>query len=778
MIKLKDISKTYKTKDIETHALNNVSIDFKNTGFTFILGPSGSGKTTLLNIIGGLDRADSGDIIIDDINIKDYNNKKLDEYRNTSLGFIFQQYNLIDHLNVYDNTSLPLRVQHIKIKDIKAKVENILKKFGLYDKRHKYPNQLSGGEKQRVAIARALITNPKIILADEPTGALDSKNSEIIMNELKEISMNRLVIMVSHSEELASKYANRILRLKDGEVIKDEIININNDAQEYHDKRKFKFISLLTSIKLSFRNMYTKWIRTLLTIIATAVGIVSTTLVLMVSNSMTNYTEFAQKQALGSYPITISSRLNETDEIENNEYEEYPNSNIIHITNEYTSYYNHVNIFDNEYLDYIKALNKDLYTVIDYGSSINMHILSKNSSGYEFLVSSSYLKCLNEDSNYLNDEYDLLYGTKYPSEYNEIALVIDKNNCIDAYVLDYLGIDYKNIDSYTFEDICNKEFKLISNNDYYKYDDVNDRYTYNYDYEDMYNNATISIKISAILRIKKNATTKLYTPGLLFTSALEDMMHDDATKSNIVKDQLEYGTDKNVFTGQAYEDREYDFQVISKEYQLESNLRSLGYFYNISYIRIYTDKFENRNLINRYLNEYNIDKDATKQVIYRDYMGSITEEFEKFVKILTNVLIIFSMISLIVSSIMIALLMYISVVERIKEIGLLRCLGFSRINVGTIFLTEASAIGFTSGAIGVIIARVAIKPILNFVSSVVEDLYSSDYDISELTRLDMPFGQVILLILGGVLIAVLAALIPSIVASLKEPVKAIRHQGE
>lgn len=778
MIKLKDISKTYKTKDIETHALNNVSIDFKNTGFTFILGPSGSGKTTLLNIIGGLDRADSGDIIIDDINIKDYNNKKLDEYRNTSLGFIFQQYNLIDHLNVYDNTSLPLRVQHIKIKDIKTKVENILKKFGLYDKRHKYPNQLSGGEKQRVAIARALITNPKIILADEPTGALDSKNSEIIMNELKEISMNRLVIMVSHSEELASKYANRILRLKDGEVIKDEIININNDAQEYHDKRKFKFISLLTSIKLSFRNMYTKWIRTLLTIIATAVGIVSTTLVLMVSNSMTNYTEFAQKQALGSYPITISSRLNETDEIENNEYEEYPNSNIIHITNEYTSYYNHVNIFDNEYLDYIKALNKDLYTVIDYGSSINMHILSKNSSGYEFLVSSSYLKCLNEDSNYLNDEYDLLYGTKYPSEYNEIALVIDKNNCIDAYVLDYLGIDYKNIDSYTFEDICNKEFKLISNNDYYKYDDVNDRYTYNYDYEDMYNNATISIKISAILRIKKNATTKLYTPGLLFTSALEDMMHDDATKSNIVKDQLEYGTDKNVFTGQAYEDREYDFQVISKEYQLESNLRSLGYFYNISYIRIYTDKFENRNLINRYLNEYNIDKDATKQVIYRDYMGSITEEFEKFVKILTNVLIIFSMISLIVSSIMIALLMYISVVERIKEIGLLRCLGFSRINVGTIFLTEASAIGFTSGAIGVIIARVAIKPILNFVSSVVEDLYSSDYDISELTRLDMPIGQVILLILGGVLIAVLAALIPSIVASLKEPVKAIRHQGE
>ena len=778
MIKLIDVCKIYKTKDIETKALNNINIEFDKSGFTFILGPSGSGKTTLLNVIGGLDKASSGDILIDDISIKDYSSKKYDEYRNTSVGFIFQQYNLIDHLNVYDNIALPLRIQHIKIKDIKKEVEKILDLFGLADKRNKYPNQLSGGEKQRVAIARALVTQPKIILADEPTGALDSKNSEPIMEELKKISKTKLVVMVSHSEELAKKYADRIIRLKDGEIISDERIENKKDIESTKEKRGFKFISLLTSIKLSFRNMYTKWIRTLLTILATAVGIVSTTLVLMVSNSMTNYTEFAQKQALGSYPITISSRLNETDEIEHKDYEEYPSSNIIHITNEYTSYYKHVNIFDSDYLDYVKALDKNLYTVIDYGSSLNMHILSLTNAGYELLSTSSYLKSLNEDNNYLSDEYDLLYGSKYPSEYNEVALVIDKNNCIDAYVLDYLGIDYKDIESYTFEDMCNKEFKVISNNQYYKYDDVNDKYVYNYNYEDMYNAATITLKISAILRIKKTATTKLYQTGLLFTNELENMMHIDAVNSDIVVAQLAYGTDKNVFTGKPYEDREYDFQTLTKEYQLESNLRSIGYYYNISSIRIYTDRFENRNLINKYLQAYNIDKGAEKQVIYRDYMGTITEEFEKFVKILTNVLIIFSMISLIVSSIMIALLMYISVVERTKEIGLLRCLGFSKINVGTIFLTEASAIGFTSGVIGVIIARVAIKPILNFVSSVVEELYSNDYDISELTRLDMNITQIILLILGAVLIAVLAALIPSIIASVKEPVKSIRHQGD
>ena len=779
MIKLINVCKTYKKKDIETKALDNVSLEFQNKGFYFILGESGSGKTTLLNVMGGLDKVDSGSIIVNDVNIKDYSSYKMDEYKNTNIGFIFQNYNLIDHLTIFENIILPTKIERINQKEIKEKAYNLLEKLNLEKEASKYPKEVSGGQLQRAAIARALITDAKIILADEPTGALDSKNSKIIMDILKDISKERLVVMVTHNEKVAYEYADKVIRLKDGFVIQEINNNELEKSLEKEEKKKFKFISFLTAIKLSFRNMSSKIFRTLLTILATSVGIVSTCLVLMVSNSMTNYTEYAQKQALGAYPITISSTILPTDEVDDNkEYSEYPKDNIIHITNDYRSYYDHVNVFDEEYLNYVRALDTNLYSVIDYGTALNMHILSKMKDKYEYLSLSSYIRCLNDDITYVKDEYELLYGENYPSSYTEVALVVDKNNCIDAYVLDYLGIDYKDIEEYTFEEICKKEFKVVDNNTYYKYNEEYDRYYYNSDLEDIYNTAPITIKVSCVLRVKKSATTKLYSSGLLYTSALQDMVHENCMNSDIVRAQVEYGLDKNVFTGVAYTDQISDFTTIKKEYLLENNLKTLGYYYNTSYIRIYTDKFEYRNDINNYLKAYNIDKDAAKQIIYRDYMGTITEEFERFIKILTNVLIIFSTISLIVSSIMIALLMYISVVEREKEIGILRTLGYSKVNVGTIFLTEAAFIGFTSGVIGVIIARVAIKPILRFVSGVVTDLYSTDYDITQLTNVDINIVQLTLLVLGAILVATFAALIPAIIASLKEPVKAIRHQGE
>ena len=780
MIQLINVSKTYKSISNQTNALSNINIEFEDHGFVFILGPSGSGKTTLLNVIGGLDKIDEGNIIIDDKDISNYKSHELDYYRNGQVGFIFQNYNLIDHLNIYENISLPLRIKKISNKDIKSTTNDIINKLGLEKEKHKYPNQVSGGQLQRAAIARALVTDPKIVLADEPTGALDSKNSKVIMDALKDISKDRLVIMVTHNEELAKLYASRIIRLNDGKIESQEDISINENKESNVNKKKnFKYISLNASLKLSLKNIFTKKVRTILTIIATSIGIISTCLVLMVSNSMTSYTEYAQKQALGSYPITISSNVTPTDndEIDNHRVE-YPDTNVITITNEYSSYYSHVNVFDNEYLDYVKNMDKSIYTVIDYGSNLNMRVLTYYNDNYEYLSASSYVKCLNDDSSYLSEEYDLLYGDHYPQSEDDIALVIDKNNCIDAYVLDYLGIDYKNKESYTFEEICEKEFKLISNNMYYRYDEEHDRYLYNSDLENVYQNAIKTLKISCVLRIKKSATTKLYQTGLLYTQKLEDFAHQDAVNSEIVIKQLEYGLDKNVFSGQPYQDIVTDFYTYTKEYLLENNLKNLSYYYNTSYIRIYTDKFENRSKINEYLNAYNIGTDSDKQIIYRDYMGSITEEFEKFIKILTNVLIIFSSISLLVSSIMIALVMYISVMERQKEIGILRCIGYSRINVGITFLTEATLIGFTSGVIGVIIARVAIKPILRFVSNVVEDLYSSTYDISTITKVNMNPIEVLLLVLFASLIAIIAALVPAIIASMKEPVKAIRHQGE
>ena len=782
MIEIKDVNKIYKTKDVSTYALRDINLDFNDKGCVFILGISGSGKTTLLNVIGGLDKIDSGNVIINGKDINTYSNIELDKYRNNNVGFIFQSYNLVEHLTIYENICLPLRITKTSINEIKKRADELIKKLNLEKERNKYPNQVSGGQAQRACIARALINNPKIILADEPTGALDTKNSKIVMDILKEISKERLVIIVSHNEDLAYKYALEIIRLKDGEV---EIIEKGINESEIVDIKKekkssFKFLSLVASIKLSFKNMLSKKIRTIFTILATSIGILSTCLVLMVSNSMSNYTEYAQKQALGSYPITITSNVTSIEDIEedNNDYEAYPSNNIINITNEYQSYYSHVNVFDNDYLEYVKNLDSSLYTVIDYGNSINMHILSKNNNGYEYLSSSSYIKCMNEDSSYITNEYELLYGDNYPSNMYEVALVIDKYNCIDAYVLDYLGIDYKDKETYTFEEICNKEFKVVTNDLYYKYVDTKERYVYNNDLESAYNDAKITLKISCILRAKDTSITKLYNTGILYTQALRDYVHNDCINSEIVIKQLNYGLSKNVFTNKEYTDSISDFSTVTAKYQYESCLKSLGYYYNISYIKIYTSKFENRNLINEYLKAYNIDKDDSKQVIYRDYMGTITEEFEKFVKILMNVLIIFSSISLVVSSIMIALLMYVSVVERTKEIGILRCIGYSKPNISFIFITEASFIGACSGLIGVGLAFVTIKPILRFVSKVVTETYSSTFDISTITNANLSFVSILLIILASTIISILASLIPAFIASTKEPVKAIRFQGE
>lgn len=778
MIELKNISKVYKAS-VNTYALNNINLKFKNNGFSFILGPSGSGKSTLLNIIGGLDKYTSGDVLIDGKSISLFTSVQLDRYRNENVGFIFQSYNMISHLTIYENICLPLRINKISPKEVKNKADELIKKLNLENEKNKYPNQVSGGQAQRAAIARSLINDPKVILADEPTGALDSKNTTIVMDYLKEISKDHLIIMVTHNEALALKYGTNIISLLDGKVEKNEEISEEKEKKDNKKSIRFKFISILASLKLSIRNLFSKKIRALFTILGTSIGIVSTCLVLMVSNSMTNYTEYAQKKALSSYPITITSNVT-SDEVENDPkvYPEYPSDNIINVTNNYTSYYSHINVFSNEYLDYLKELDNSLYSVIDYGSSLYMHILSNTVSGYAYLSSSSYLKQMNENTEYVKDEYELLYGESYPNSMYELALVIDKNNCIDAYVLDYLGIDYKDIEEYTFEDICKKEFKIVLNDYYYKLNESTGAYGVNYDLASLYENSEITLKITSILRVKDSAVAKLYNTGILYTSALSDEMHKKACESNIVKLQVEYGLEKNVFSNSPYTDSISDFTTITKEYKLESNLKTLGYYYSISYIKIYTDKFENRSNINSYLEAYNIDKELSDQIVYRDYMGTITEEFSDFINILTKVLIIFSAISLLVSGIMIALLMYVNVVERTKEIGILRCLGYSKPNISIMFLSEASIMGFTSGIIGLSVAIIAIKPILKFVSQVVEDTYSSTYDISTITKVQLNFIQVFLLIIGSMLIAIVSSLVPAIIAAHKQPVQAISHQGE
>lgn len=785
MILLNNIRKEYKNKTNITKALDGLNLTFGDSGLHFILGPSGSGKTTLLNIIGCLDKADAGELIIDEKNISDFSSYELDKFRNENIGFVFQDYSLIPHLTILENICLPLNIQKISKKDISKKANSLLDKLGLTQEAKNYPSQLSGGQLQRAAICRALITEPKVILADEPTGALDSENSKLLMEYLKEISQETLIIMVSHNEKLAYQYGDSVIKLVDGKIENQTILkSLYNKKREKREK-KFKFFSFLTSVKLVFRHLLAKRFRSLFTILGSSIGILAACIVVSISNSMENYSEYAQKQALGSYPITISSSLVNTEKPDENEkeYQEYPDSKHINVINEYMSYYSHVNFFSNEYIDYLKKLDPNLYTTMDYGNFLSLNILSKKKNEYSYVSNTSYLKEVNSDKDYLESEYDLLYGDSYPDEIGELALVVDKNNCIDAYVLNYLQIDYKGIDSYTFEDICKKEFKVIFNNDYYRYNQTYDKYeVYASEYDEvkqkeLYEKSNLTLRITAILRAKKDADNELYKPGLLYTNKLTEYMHDNNKNSDIVKEQLKYGLEKNVLTGTPYEDTITDFYVMKKEYKLESNLKELGYYYSISYIKIYTDKFENRSLINEYLKEYNNDKEQDRKILYSDYMGNLTQEFEKFIDILMMVFLIFSCVAIFVSGIMIAILMYVSVIERSKEIGILRTLGYSKANVGMVFLLESAIIGLVSGVIGVIASLLSTKPILKFVAGVVKDSYSSTFDVSTITSSKFDIFQLLIILFGSIIVAMVAALIPAIIAAKKDPVKSMKVNG-
>ncbi len=785
MLVLKNIRKEYINKDNHTKALNGINLTFNDAGLYFVLGPSGSGKTTLLNIIGCLDKATSGEMIVDERNINTYNSLEIDMFRNENIGFIFQDYSLIPHLTVLENVCLPLNVNKISEKEIYKKSKDLLEKFGLHKELNKYPSQLSGGQLQRAAIARALITDPKVILADEPTGALDSENAKILMEYLKEISKEKLIIMVSHNEKLALEYGDTIIELVDGRVKDINQINTLYNKKREKKKNKFKLFSLFTSIKLSFRHLIAKKFRSVFTILGSSIGILAACIVVSISNSMENYSEYAQKQALGTYPITISSSLVNTEKLddEKKEHIEYSDTNRVNVINEYMSYYSHVNFFSNDYIEYLKGLDSNLYTTMDYGNFLSLNIISKKENQYSYVGNTSYLKEVNSEQTYLESEYDLLYGDSYPDEIGELALVVDKNNCIDAYVLNYLQIDYKGIDFYTFDDICKKEFKVIFNNDYYIYNESLDRYeVYANEYDEnkqkeLYDNATLTLRITAILRCKKDAENKLYNPGLLYTSKLTEYMHENNSNSDIVKEQLKYGLDKNVLTGLPYADTVTDFYVMKKEYKLESNLKELGYYFSISYIKIYTDKFENRTLINEYLKAYNNDKEEDRKVLYNDYMGNLTKEFENFIDILMLVFLIFSFVSIVVSGIMIAILMYVSVMERTKEIGILRTLGYTKANVGMVFLLESALIGFMSGVIGIAASLLSTKPILKFVASVVKDSYSSTFDVSTITSSKFNVFQLLFILIGSIIVAMIAALIPAIVAAKKDPVKSMKSNG-
>lgn len=762
MLEIRNIKKSYKTGTFIQHALKDVSISFRPNEFVAILGPSGSGKTTLLNIIGGLDRYDSGDLVINGKSTKKFSDSNWDSYRNNCVGFIFQSYNLINHLNILENVEMSLTLSGVSKKVRKQKTLDALKQVGLIDHAYKKPNQLSGGQMQRVAIARALVNEPDIILADEPTGALDSTTSVQIMELIKEIAKDKLVIMVTHNKELAYDYANRIIELKDGELIND-----TNPHEQSKNNQEYKIrktaMSFFTALSLSFKNIETKKGRTFLTAFASSIGIIGIALILSLSNGFNIEVEKFEKDALSSLPIMISEQTVEMDEdslakmrdsfkIDNNS---YPSEEVIYIQKDMVEDTTHTNIINQEFIDYIEKINPKYVSGISYMRLASINALSKAKDGYK-IIDNSYLttlpKSLDEKQNdVVEDNYDLLKG-KFATNKDEVVLAIDSKNRVNEKLLEMLGFDLSK-DNFTFDEILNKEIKVVLNDDWYI--DNNNYFIPNFNYEELYNNKNnLTLKIVGIIRGKEDAKLVSASSGIAYTESLIDYIVENNSKSKIVLKQKE--VDYNILTGEQFREEKDKDAVLS--YLGNDNLPIL--------VNIFPRNFDSKDEIIKYLDDYNETKLEEDKLLYTDMASLISSLSGSIMDAITIVLIAFSSISLVVSCIMIGIITYISVLERTKEIGILRAMGARRKDITRVFNAETIIIGLCSGLLGITIARILVFP-ANII------IYNAT-GLDNVAKMN-PLHALLLLIIS-MLLTVLGGLIPAKVASRKNPVEALRTE--
>ena len=806
MLEIKNITKIYKTGAFTQKALNNVSINFRENEFVSILGPSGSGKTTLLNIIGGLDKYTSGDLVINEISTKKYKDKDWDSYRNHRIGFVFQSYNLIPHQTILSNVELALTLSGIGKKERRKRAIKVLKDVGLEAHIHKKPNQMSGGQMQRVAIARALINNPDILLADEPTGALDSETSVQIMNLLKKISKDKLVIMVTHNPELANEYSNRIISLKDGEVIDDtnpydgkEVVALKNT------KSKKTSMSFLTALSLSLNNLMTKKGRTILTAFAGSIGIIGIALILSISNGVDNYIEKVQQDTLTSYPLTIEKNSMDTNTFmtslmsSDSSGKDHDNDAIYTnsiMTNMITSMYggmktNNLKEFK-KYIDNTPEL-KNYTNDIKYSYNLDLQIYNENllkvnpsnmmsMFGFGNDNLSSGIQIFNElstNKDLLNSQYEVVSG-RFPSSYDELVLIVNENNEVIDYVLYSLGIkDQKELQEtminimsgkeiqefeskkYTYDEILDINFKLILNSDYYaKENDIWVDKSSDINYMKQIVENGLDVKIVGIIKPKEGSKISV-TNGVGYTRELTEYVINGIQNSEIAKEQVS-NKNINVFTNAEFESLD----------SYETNLSKIGVvdLEDPYFINIYPKNFESKDEIERIIKEYNDSKEAEgledDKIEYTDYVGLLMSSVTTIVDVIGYVLIAFVSISLIVSSIMIGIITYISVLERTKEIGILRSIGASKKDISRVFNAETFIVGLISGTIGILITlilNVAINIIIKNVSGVV-------------VSASLPFVAAIVLIAISTLLTVIAGLIPSKLASKKDPVIALRTE--
>ena len=771
MLSLNKINKSYKTGDFVQQALKDVTLDFRKNEFVAILGPSGSGKTTLLNIIGGLDRYDSGDLIINNKSTKKFKSTEWDAYRNNCIGFIFQNYNLIGHISILDNVEMGMTLSGVSSSKRKKKALELLDKVGLKDHAHKKPNQLSGGQMQRVAIARALANDPDIILADEPTGALDSNTSVQIMELIKEIAQDKLVIMVTHNADLANQYANRIVEFKDGELISDS----NPIKKDEKVKEKYKIkktaMSFLTALKLSFNNIRTKKGRTLLTAFASSIGIIGIALILSLSNGFDIEIENFERDTLSSMPIMITEDAMELSEdkmleisnqMAEDDKEEYTDEKVVYSQKPITEQILHTNVLNQDYIDYIENIDSDLLAGISYTRATQLNIITKQNDTYRPLGLSqleltSMPKTLNSDSenHYINDSYDLLAG-KIPTEKEELLLVIDSKNRISETILTSLGLDVSN-ESVSFEDVIGTELKLVFNDEYYR--QISNYFTLNTDFATLYNSDNaLTLKIVGIIRGKEDKTLLSSTSGLWYTNDLVEYVISQNIDSTIVNAQKE--ADYNVLTGEMFDDNE------EGEKTKATLIAALGGDSIPLMINLYPVDFHAKEEILNYLDNYNEDKNIEDQILYTDLGEIISSLSSSIMDAITIVLIAFSAISLVVSSIMIGIITYISVLERTKEIGVLRALGARRKDITRVFNAETFIIGLCSGLIGIFLGW-----LLTFPANIIIENLTELPNVAKLNPL-----HALILIIISMTLTMIGGFIPSKMAAKKDPVEALRTE--
>ena len=861
MLKLKNITKVYNSSNEKLKALDNVSIMFRKSEFVSILGPSGCGKTTLLNIIGGLDRYTSGDLIINGKSTKYFKDRDWDSYRNYSVGFVFQNYNLIGHQTVLSNVELALTISGVSKKERKKRAIKALEEVGLKRQINKKPNQLSGGQMQRVAIARALVNNPDIILADEPTGALDTKTSIQVMEILKNISKDKLVIMVTHNPDLAQKYSSRIIKILDGKIIDDSnILKEATKEEKVHDNKRRTSMKFLTALHLSLNNLMTKKGRTILTSFAGSIGIIGIALILAISTGVQNYINKVEEDTLSSYPLTIeestidmssmidtmmgenknsekreegkiyssdimndliaslSSKISTNNLKALKEYIESDTSKIRENSNAIKYSYNlDINLYKSNTDDGIVKVNPStvmetlgMTTSNPYSQMMPLSSMMGNNNVWEELIDNDEL---------LKSQYNLLAGS-WPTKYNEIVLIVGKNNEISDYTLYSLGLkDQNELKSkmkaiqngetvehseetvYSYDDLLNLSYKLVLNSDYYV---KTNNLWIDKSEDDFYMKQIIKgaeeIKVVGIIKQNDSSTATSKSGQIGYTSDLTKYVINKTNSSDIVKTQKE-NKEINIFTGLEFPKDElnsdFDYNSLSEAEKIKlgklnsDELAELMKAYrdnkNSSYecnliklasvdisspasISIYPKNFASKNNLIDIIEEYNkTAKDNNKEeniINYTDVIGTMMKSVSQIINTISYVLIAFVAISLVVSSIMIGIITYISVLERTKEIGILRAIGASKKDISRVFNAETLIVGFISGVIGILITMLLTLPINSLIHMIT--------GVSIITK--VPLNAAIILVIISMLLTIVAGLIPSRIASKKDPVVALRTE--